>query len=44
MEKLITIENAHFSYPAAEENEKLAEVLKGISLEFVFSGSMRFCG
>ncbi|MBQ9906281.1 MAG: energy-coupling factor transporter ATPase [Oscillospiraceae bacterium] len=34
MEKLITIENAHFSYPAAEENEKPAEVLKGISLEF----------
>ncbi|MBP0988053.1 MAG: ATP-binding cassette domain-containing protein, partial [Oscillospiraceae bacterium] len=34
MEKLITIENAHFSYPAAEENEKPAEVLKCISLEF----------
>ena len=34
MEKLITIENAHFSYPAAEENAKPVEVLKGISLEF----------
>lgn len=34
MEKLITIENAHFSYPAADENAKPVEVLKGISLEF----------
>ncbi len=34
MEKLITIENAHFSYPAAEENAEPTEVLKGISLEF----------
>ena len=34
MEKLITIENVHFSYPAAEENAKPTEVLKGISLEF----------
>ena len=33
MEKLITIEEAHFSYPAAEENAKPVEVLKGISLE-----------
>ena len=34
MEKLITIDNAHFSYPPAEENAKPVEVLKGISLEF----------
>lgn len=34
MESLIKIENAHFSYPAAEENAKPAEVLKGVSLEF----------
>ena len=34
MEKLITIDNAHFSYPADDENAKPAEVLKGISLEF----------
>jgi energy-coupling factor transport system ATP-binding protein len=34
MEKLITIENAHFSYPSTEENAKPAEVLKGVSLEF----------
>ena len=31
---MITIENAHFSYPAADENAKPVEVLKGISLEF----------
>ncbi len=34
MEKLITIENVHFSYPNEEEPEKRTEVLKGISLEF----------
>ena len=34
MEKLITIDNAHFSYPALEENAQPTEVLKGISLEF----------
>ncbi len=34
MESLIKIENAHFSYPPAEEDAKPTEVLKGISLEF----------
>lgn len=34
MESLIKIENAHFSYPPAEEDAKPTEVLKGISLAF----------
>lgn len=34
MEKLITIDNVRFSYPAEEENGKPVEVLRGISLEF----------
>ena len=34
MEKLITIEDVHFSYPAEDENAKPTEVLRGVSLEF----------
>ena len=34
MEKLITIDDVHFSYAAADENAQPVEVLKGISLEF----------